>query len=504
MTSFTPPQRHTRWHSIGSGTLLALSLAASGACGSGAGSSSAGGGQGGAAGSSVDSVGSGFSTGTTWGSGTFLGCMSSQDCWDGKPCTLDVCDIPSGTCSNPVDPCLAGQYCDLVVGCVDVIACATTEDCETAWAGDACKTNIACEPATSLCTFTPFDADNDGYPSAECGGEDCDDDNAERFPGNAEICDGQDNDCSNGEGKEDSPACTLVQSVGEYAMDSVAVDATSVYWTSSSSYGPGTGAVMKLPIGGGNPITLASEQDTWGRLAVDATSVYWTTYALYGDHSGAVMKVPIDGGNPTTLASGQIDPSGVAVDATNVYWVVNDEADDGTVSSALRKVPVGGGNPTTLASGPGYFIDIAVDATSVYWTSNGGLVRKVPIDGGSSITLAAGQDKPTALALDATNVYWINYGDSNGNAIGVGKVMKLPIGGGNPITLASGQYFPANIAVDGTAVYWTSDSVMKVPIGGGNPTTIASLEQDTGAHDIAVDATSVYWTKNWKLEFRPK
>ena len=40
------------------------------------------------------------------------------------------------------------------------------------------------------------DLDSDGVSSLACGGDDCDDDNADNYPGNFEICDGIDQDCS--------------------------------------------------------------------------------------------------------------------------------------------------------------------------------------------------------------------------------------------------------------------------------------------------------------------
>ena len=61
------------------------------------------------------------------------------------------------------------------------------------------------QPLKVLC-----DADNDGYESSLCGGNDCDDNDAAVHPVAAEICgDGKDNDC-NGLTDAEDPMCSAV------------------------------------------------------------------------------------------------------------------------------------------------------------------------------------------------------------------------------------------------------------------------------------------------------
>jgi hypothetical protein len=247
----------------------------------------------------------------------------------------------------------------------------------------------------------------------------------------------------------------------------------------------------------GTVITLASGLGPWSNLLVDATAVYGLT-------SGGVLKVPLCGGVPTTLASPQ-NGEGLAMDATSVYWTdFLASSDPGPARFTVSRVSKSGGAPTLLAALP--YNDqgtIAVDANAVYVAgtdgspdggglSDPGLVLALPLNVGAPIVLASQQDGPGAFAVDATNLYWINGGpEVSFTSQPPRSVVKMPLNGGAITTLAMGQFGGDQMVVRGSTLVWFDgdSNVLSMPVTGGAPTT---LLHDLLLQAMTVDATGVY------------
>jgi hypothetical protein len=156
----------------------------------------------------------------------------------------------------------------------------------------------------------------------------------------------------------------------------VAVNASGVFWIDQ---GNATGDVNEVGLDGGTVRAVTSMADPlW--LALDNNNVYWSEGGNGTTHPvipGAVMKAPVAGGAPVTLASFPVGnvPLVMAVDTQNVYFI---EA-TGTAASVM-KVPIAGGTPVTLCPAALFPGGLAVDDTSVYWTdiSNGTVQKATP------------------------------------------------------------------------------------------------------------------------------
>ncbi len=298
------------------------------------------------------------------------------------------------------------------------------------------------------------------------------------------------------------PSCTGTCALGRCLVPVVNGRSNSIAVVGSVLYYLSAGYdLVRVPLGGGAPVTLATGLYETGSIAADETSVYWLTNGCteLGDGLGAVMKIPVGGGQPTTLASTDC-PAGIALDAASVYWVTGASMfATAPFEGSIVKVAISGGATTTLAT-ESRVDGIAVGADSVYWStsspSSGDAIVRTGTGAGSIVTLATGQGSVGDLAADATHVYWIRGG--TGSDFSNGAVLAIAASGGPIVTLASKQVQPQRLAVYGGFVYWTNGGgrsgngeVMRAGICGGAPTTLATA---TSPGAIAVGASSVYWS----------
>jgi hypothetical protein len=280
--------------------------------------------------------------------------------------------------------------------------------------------------------------------------------------------------------------CLVVLAPGPTAND-IAVGGVGLYWTTTEYSGTGTvpqtpGSIMKVPIGGGASVEIASAQNDPWTIAVarlgGGDGVYWTN--LGDANLGSVSTLLPGNVVPDVLDAELVNPTALGISDTRMMWASND---------ALKVATLLGQDPVPVVPSQNGASLLAVDDTNVYW-SDGSTIQQAPIRGGAAITLVTEQGV-SSIAIDATSVYWTVGLESS--------VWKIPIGGGTPTAIATGQSDAGGVAVDGaSAYYWSDDGqsstdgqIMKVDLAGGTPTVLA--EGQNPVTRLRVDSTSVYW-----------
>ena len=90
-------------------------------------------------------------------------------------------------CNTDID-CSDGVFCNGVERCAPGLSSADARGCLPASPATPCLAGQMCSEAMRRCLTSCADADGDGHTDRSCGGDDCDDTDPHRFPGNAEVC----------------------------------------------------------------------------------------------------------------------------------------------------------------------------------------------------------------------------------------------------------------------------------------------------------------------------
>ena len=77
---------------------------------------------------------------------------------------------------------------------------------------------LACGPKDDIKPSSPTDFDGDGVFSIQSGGQDCDDQNADVFPGATEICNELDDDCDGQTDDDDTDLASIAAEAPAYHL----------------------------------------------------------------------------------------------------------------------------------------------------------------------------------------------------------------------------------------------------------------------------------------------
>jgi alpha-tubulin suppressor-like RCC1 family protein len=119
--------------------------------------------------------------------------LSSVGCGSGT--VVDDDDLLPEQCTSSA-MCDDGNFCNGEETCDPASSFASTRGCVPGL--PPCGADTFCDNDAGVCTVLCGDGDGDGHDGVPCGGDDCDDTNPGRFPGNLEVCDAfdVDEDCN--------------------------------------------------------------------------------------------------------------------------------------------------------------------------------------------------------------------------------------------------------------------------------------------------------------------
>ncbi|HET7540972.1 MAG TPA: hypothetical protein VFK05_13910 [Polyangiaceae bacterium] len=243
-------------------------------------------------------------------------------------------------------------------------------------------------------------------------------------------------------------------------------------------------------------VVVATASHPYG-LATDESYLYFSTL----DTAGTIQKVPLAGGTPVTIASNEPSPHDLAVDANNVYWCLNDKP-----AGHLIKATKSGSDRKLLATGSGSGVGrVTSDGKFAYYVSSYNSLLRVAVEGGETAYLANGpfNSNVSDLTVRDGDVFWVNDGIFNANFSGklpkTAYFARAPNTGSANLgrtTLQADLDSPLQrITSDAKYVYYIdATSVYRADLSGGAPTKLAAIAPASGTIvDLLSDGENLYF-----------
>jgi Putative metal-binding motif len=341
-------------------------------------------------------------------------CEDEGQCDDRVDCTIDSCDAELGRCRHSPDDarcdddqvyCNGVQRCDIRAGCQqgEVVACSD---------GSTCTIDV-CVEETQSCRHEPRDADGDGDPTRNCGGQDCDDDDASVNTSATEVCGNErDDDCDGSVDESDcaSPEydrCATALAITAEGYYDVDLTATKLdYPTECTSESEGfRDAVLSVVVPDGGPWDL----DVTAK--VDAGKISLGTAVSCGDAPSASCEPGFEsplGGSASRLLLGALDTGAVPI------YVAADGETTVQVRVALRPaeprlgelcedaVPLEANGAPLLFRLPGYKADVKSECSPLTGDAFATFTLAEPSDVTLLATAQTGLGLPIVALFDAS------------------------------------------------------------------------------------------------------
>jgi len=250
----------------------------------------------------------------------------------------------------------------------------------------------------------------------------------------------------------------------------------------------GTSSVWEIDYPGNSPpVAIATGGSPCG-LAIDSSSNIY-----YGDqNTGAIKKIPAGGGSPVVIGNVN-DPQIMTADAAGDVYVGNFN------SGTITEIPAGGGAAVQLNPGISGLGAASADASgNLFIADVVGNIDEIPAGGGSLITLVSGHSMLQGVAADASgNVF---YSDSENSVLeeltpAGGYYLSAPLPAGlsfnNNTGVISGAPVATSAARDYTITAYNSTGSVSAPL---NITIGAAINSLTIAAATPNNSSTVNYT----------